>query len=121
DDCIPPPEPAEPSGEEPAAGPGEVLEEVRRIGFPRLRVSIQPEGSTLVNLETIFHTSAAPFERSVDILDSTVDLRAEPASFTWHHGDGTTQSTTTPGRPYPAMDVIHQYAKPGTVRARVDV
>lgn len=121
DDCIAPPEPSDPTDEESAVGPGDIAREIRRIGLPRLRVSVQPEGSTLVNLETIFHTTAAPFARSVDILDSTVDLRAEPASFTWHHGDGTTQTTTTPGRPYPAMDVIHQYAKPGNVRARVDV
>lgn len=120
DNCITPPD-SEDRAEAPAVGPRQVEREVRRIGLPPLQVAIQPEGSTLVNFETIFHTTAVPFERSVDILDSTVDLRGEPASYTWHHGDGTNQTTTTPGRLYPAMDVIHQYAKPGTVRARVDV
>ncbi|MTB87382.1 hypothetical protein H9L21_06505 [Aeromicrobium senzhongii] len=74
-----------------------------------------------MNLETIFHTTAAPFERSVPILGSTVDLRATPATYTWHHGDNTTQTTTRPGRPYPALDVIHRYRRPGQVAPRVDV
>ncbi|MFO6453881.1 MULTISPECIES: hypothetical protein [unclassified Aeromicrobium] len=98
-----------------------VLAETRRVGLPRLHVAVQPAGSTLVNLETIFHTTAAPFERSVDILDSTVALRATPASYTWHHGDGTTQTTTSPGRPYPALDIVHRYREPGRASARVDV
>ncbi|WP_286928347.1 MULTISPECIES: hypothetical protein [Aeromicrobium] len=122
DDCITRPEPADPTeAPEREVTPGDVVEAVERVGLPRLRVAVQPAGSTLVNLETIFHTSAAPFEETVDILDSTVDLRATPASYTWHHGDGTTQTTTSPGRPYPALDVIHRYRRPGGVRARVDV
>lgn len=107
--------------EAPAISAADILEADELTRLPRLRVTVQPAGATLVNLETIFHTTAAPFERTVDILDSTVDLRAVPATYTWHHGDGTTQTTTTPGRPYPAMDVIHQYNKPGHVTPRVDV
>ena len=57
----------------------------------------------------------------MDILDSTVDLRASPASYTWHHGDGTTQTTISQGRPYPAMDVTHEYQRPGRVSPSVDV
>ncbi|MCL3836847.1 PKD domain-containing protein [Aeromicrobium duanguangcaii] len=98
-----------------------MVEAVRRVGLPRLSVAVQPAGSTLVNLETIFHTTAAPFERSVPILGSTVDLRATAATYTWHHGDGTTQTTSGPGRPYPALDVIHRYRQPGQVAPRVDV
>ncbi|MCD9153160.1 hypothetical protein [Aeromicrobium duanguangcaii] len=98
-----------------------MVEAVRRVGLPRLSVAVQPAGSTLVNLETIFHTTAAPFERSVPILGSTVDLRATAATYTWHHGDNTTQTTTSPGRPYPALDVIHRYRQPGQVAPRVDV
>ncbi len=117
--CDEPPETADPQRR--TVRPGDIQEVVKEVGLPRLRVSVQPAGSTLVNLETIFHTTAAPFERTVDILDSTVDLRAEPAAFTWHHGDGSTQTTKSPGRPYPAMDVIHQYKEPGSVTPRVDV
>ncbi|SKB09852.1 hypothetical protein SAMN06295964_2926 [Aeromicrobium choanae] len=122
EECIPFPEPAEPTeAPEREVTPGDVVEAVERVGLPRLRVAVQPAGSTLVNLDTIFHTSSAPFEETVDILDSTVDLRATPASYSWHHGDGTAQTTTSPGRPYPALDVIHRYRRPGGVSARVDV
>lgn len=115
-------EPVEPSeSEPPVVTEDDVREAMELTRLPKLRVNVQPAGSTLVNLETIFHTTAAPFERTVDILDSTVDLRAVPAAYTWHHGDGTTQTTTNPGRPYPAMDVIHQYKQPGNVTPSVDV
>lgn len=118
DDCVMPTEPVE--TDEPEVTPGDVEREVRCIGLPALRTQIQPPGSTLVNLETIFHTTARPFERTVTVLDSTVDLKATPASYTWHHGDGTSRTTTNPGRPYPAMDITHEYDQPGRVSARVD-
>lgn len=122
DDCITRPEPPDPTeAPEREVRPGDVVEAIERVGLPRLQVAVQPAGSTLVNLETIFHTSATPFERSVDILDSTVDLRATPAGYTWHHGDGTTQTTSSPGRPYPALDIVHRYREPGRASARVDV
>ncbi|GAA2090537.1 hypothetical protein GCM10009725_29210 [Aeromicrobium tamlense] len=122
DDCITRPEPADPTeAPEREVRPGDVVEAIERVGLPRLQVAVQPAGSTLVNLETIFYTSATPFERSVDILDSTVDLRATPAGYTWHHGDGTTQTTSSPGRPYPALDIVHRYREPGRASARVDV
>jgi len=117
--CDPPSEPA--AAPKPSITPGDVEAEAKLIRFPSLRVSVQPAGSTLVNLETIFHTTVTPFARTVDILDSTVALRATPVAYTWHHGDGTTQTTTSPGRPYPAMDVVHRYRKPGHVRPSVDV
>ena len=59
DECITPLEPVE--TEDPEVTTIDVEREVKRIGLPSLRVSVQPAGSTLVNLETIFHTTAAPF------------------------------------------------------------
>jgi hypothetical protein len=32
-----------------------------------------------------------------------------PSSYTWHWGDGSTSTTTTPGRPYPSTDVTHTF------------
>lgn len=119
DDCTMPPEPTE--APEQVVTPGDVLRETKRVGLPRLRVTVQPPGSTLVNLETIFHTTVRPFERSVTVLDSTVLLRATPVTYTWHHGDGTSQVSPEPGRPYPAMDVIHRYRSPGQATPSVDV
>jgi len=116
--CDTPPEPTE--TEAPTVTPGDVLEETKRIGLPRLTVTVQPPGTTLVNLDTIFHTTTQPFERTVTILDSTVTLRAQPTTYTWHHGDGTTHTTTTPGRPYPATDITHRYTQPGHTHTHVD-
>lgn len=102
--------------------PGDILRAAREIGLPSLEVKIQPGEETLVNVETIFYAQPQTFQRSIELLGYDVDLVAEPASYHWVHGDGTSRSTSTPGKPYPAMDVTHRYREPADgVRARVDV
>jgi hypothetical protein len=101
---------------------GDIAEAVREIGLPSLRVRIQPGDETLVNIETIFYTRPQPFERSIDLLGSDIDLVASPVSYRWVHDDGTASTTSRPGRPYPAMDVTHRYRAPADdVHPRVDV
>jgi hypothetical protein len=115
-------EPAEPEADEPEVTPGDVLRAVREIGLPSLQLKIQPGAETLVNVDAILYTEPQPFERSVELLGFDVDLVAEPVGYRWIHGDGTTATTTGPGRPYPAMDVVHRYTAPSDdVQARVDV
>ncbi|REK69949.1 hypothetical protein DX116_12215 [Aeromicrobium endophyticum] len=112
----------DPDDDERELTPGDVLRAVREIGLPSLQVKVQPGGGTLVNVPTIFYAEPQPFERRVRLLDFDVDLVAEPVGYQWVHGDGTTAATDTPGRPYPAMDVVHRYAKPADgLQARVDV
>ncbi|MET0468856.1 MAG: hypothetical protein ABWZ87_08950 [Aeromicrobium sp.] len=111
-----------PEADQPELTPGDVLRAVREIGLPSLQVQIQPGGETLVNVPTIFFTAPQPFERSVTLLGFDVDLAAEPVGYQWVHGDGTTNATDQPGKPYPAMDVTHRYEAPADdVQARVDV
>ncbi|MDO9380377.1 MAG: hypothetical protein Q7T56_16145 [Nocardioidaceae bacterium] len=99
-----------------------MLTEVRRIGLPSLDIQIQPEGQTLVNFDTIFHTEEPQFERSVGLLGYDVDIVAEATTYTWHAGDGTSMRTREPGRPYPSKDVVHRYTRTSTdVDPRVDV
>lgn len=99
-----------------------VLEAVQEIGLPSLDVRIQPGTSTLVNVATIFYTDPERFNHTTSLLGFQIDLQADPVGYTWHHGDGTRAATTKPGRPYPAMDVTHEYRKPAdVVRPRVDV
>jgi hypothetical protein len=118
---IPLPQPAE-EGEQPQLTVGDILRAAREIGLPSLRVRVQPGAETLVNVPTIFSTQPQPFRRSVDLLGFDVDLAAEPVSFRWVHGDGTSATTSSPGRPYPAMDVTHRYRAPDDeVSVRVDV
>ncbi len=52
-----------------------VLTEVRRLGLPRLTVEVQPDEATLVNFETIFYAESLPWQRTVDLLGYTVDVR----------------------------------------------
>lgn len=116
-----PEDPAEPDDER-EVKPGDVLRATREIGLPSLEVKIQPGDKTLVNIDTIFYAQPEPFARTVQLLGFEVDLEAEPVSYQWVHGDGTTAITATPGEPYPNKDVTHRYLAPADdVQARVDV
>ncbi|MGI9085248.1 MAG: PKD domain-containing protein [Aeromicrobium sp.] len=89
--------------------------------MPALELQIQPDGNTLVNVDTIFYTDATVLRRTVALLGHSVRLEATPVRFTWVHGDGTSASTSKAGRPYPAKDVTHRYEQPGrNLSARVD-
>ena len=92
--------------------PAQILQAARKIGLPRLRISIQPSTTTLVNLDTIFYARSQPFSRSIELLDYAIDLTATPVNFTWHHGDGTSHSTQTGGAPYPSTAVTYRYQVP---------
>jgi len=105
----------------PQVTPGLVLNALRRIGLPRHEVRTQPAGKTLVNFDTIFYTHATPYTRTFTLLGQRVQIIATPTAYTWHHGDGTTATTNTPGAPYPAMDITHDYAHAHTtVQPSVD-
>lgn len=108
----------------PAGGvftPGMAASAVESLPMPALELNVQPDGPTLVNAPTIFYAEPEPFSASVDLLGHTIEVRAEPVSFVWVHGDGTARSTSTPGKPYPSRDVAHRYMKPAHgVSARVD-
>jgi hypothetical protein len=100
--------------------PGLAQSAVENLPMPALELNVQPDGPTLVNAPTLFYTEPEPFSTSIDLLGHTIEVRAEPVSFIWVHGDGTSQSTSTPGKPYPNRDVAHRYMKPEDVSARVD-
>jgi hypothetical protein len=106
----------------PQVTPGLVLTAFREIGLPALEARTQPEDKTLVNFETIFYTAPQPFTRTVTLLGRQVQVTATPSVFIWHYGDGTTATTATPGAPYPAKDVTHDYVDAHvTVHTSVDV
>jgi hypothetical protein len=99
-----------------------VLNEIRRIGLPTLEAKTQPADKTLVNFDTIFYATPEPFARTVTLLGQQVDIEATPSEYTWHHGDGTTSTTSSPGAPYPSKDVTHSYTDAHvTVSPSVDV
>ncbi len=107
---------------QPTVTPALVLTALRRLGLPAVEARTQPEGKTLVNFDTIVFAEPETFSRTISLLGQSVDIEAVPAQFTWSHGDGTTSVTETPGAPYPAKDVVHQYTDAHqTVQTRVDV
>lgn len=113
----------DPGGEAPRGpSPEEIERAVREVDLPALAVVAEPADTTLVNLPTNLYTSAPEIEEDVSLLGVAVRIRATPASFTWHHGDGTQQTTSDPGTPYPSLTVTHRYLRAAaTVELRVDV
>jgi hypothetical protein len=106
----------------PQVTPALVLQAIRRIGLPALQAHTQPQDKTLVNFETIFYTEPQAFTRTITLLGQQVDVEATPTTYTWHHGDGTSATTTDPGAPYPAKDITYEYTDAHTtVQPSVDV
>lgn len=101
--------------------PGRILEAFRRVPLPTTPLEVQPPGGrTLVNFDTILHTDAEPFRESVQLLNRTVEFDIEPSEFTWSLGDGTSFTTTDPGRTWReglsmSEYVSHRYEEAGDV------
>jgi hypothetical protein len=94
----------------------QVLAETKNVAFPGLRVKVQPAVRTLVNLDTIVYTDQAKVSSTtVTLLGFPVVVEATPMSYTWRFGDGTTVTTESPGKPYPAKEITHKYLKRGSV------
>lgn len=85
----------------------DILSAIRRVGIPA--ASVQGPKFTLVNYDTTFFTDAPGLSRMLDIVGYRVDVVVTPTSYRWSWGDGSTTTSSTPGRPYPATDVTHTY------------
>lgn len=108
-------------------GVREVAAAFADVPVPSAAVRVQPPGGrTLVNLPTVMSTVAEPFEASVDLRGYVVTFTITPATFAWHHGDGTSQATSDPGRPWhqgdePTSLVHHVYVSTASgLGVRVD-
>ncbi len=94
----------------------------RRIPLPASDLGIQPPGGkTLVNFETNFFTAdGQPFTRTLRLLGQRVELRIWAESWTWHYGDGESETTTSPGARFPDLEITHNYLAKQTYQPRVD-
>lgn len=74
---------------------------------------VNPPTTTLINVETIFSTDRAePVQLPpLTILTHAVTITIKPESYTWYFGDGSTLTTSNPGRPG-EKDVTHVYRTP---------
>jgi hypothetical protein len=94
----------------PAPSPGEVYRYFRTLPLPQLPTRQQPPGNALVGLPVVFFTDG-PTTQSFDlaIRGFAVHITATATGFTWHTGDGTDLTSTTPGSPWPHASVTHDY------------
>ena len=102
--------------------PGMVRREFERLSWPAAELEVQPpDGQTLINFDTNFFTrNTSATTQTVTLLGQQVTIEARPTSYRWNFGDGVSLTTSTPGAPYPALDVTHDYADPGQVNPSVD-
>ncbi|TDW70449.1 hypothetical protein [Kribbella pratensis] len=90
-----------------------IRSETKNVIFPGLSVKVQPNGRTLVNLDTIVYTDESKVSTTtVTLLGFPVVIEATPISYTWSFGDGSPALTTsTPGKAYPSKEITHKYMK----------
>lgn len=76
------------------------------------RIALQPsDGRVYATVPTIAMADDAPQVHSAVLLGAEVDIRATPANYTWHWGDGETTTTSDPGAPHPNATVTHAYGR----------
>ncbi|WP_157558874.1 PKD domain-containing protein [Nocardioides sp. Soil774] len=80
-----------------------------------------PGGKTLVNLDTNFFTTNTDAKSiPVKLQGQSVVVTARPIAYRWNFGDDISITTTSPGSPYPDLDVAHTYEQTGEVAVSVD-
>jgi len=85
----------------------------------------EPENLGVAGLPTNFTTDATTHTRNGTLFGYPITARFTPASFTFHYGDDTTRTTTTPGSTWKTLglpqftptDTSHTYTERGTYTA----
>ena len=87
---------------------------VDEIPVPAVVIHINPK-TGLVGAESWFWFTGyngTAMQRSKNYLGTLISVRATPSRYVWHFGDGTSLSTTSPGRAYPTRsDIRHTYQR----------
>ncbi len=93
-----------------------VQRDFQRFVVVKGQTVIDPPERTLVNVDTIFSTptSTTVTLDPLTLLGRRVVITIKPETYTWHFGDGTTRTTTTPGRPR-VKDVTHVYRRAAAI------
>jgi hypothetical protein len=106
-----------------AAGPSlaDVRRAFRHVPFAKPRLTVQPDGWTLVNLDTYYAITwssrgVRPREvTTVQLLGHEVAIRPKIVRYEYHFGDSSTQRSSDPGGPYPEGIVRHRYQARGNL------
>jgi hypothetical protein len=94
----------------PAPTPDEVYRYFRTLPLPALTAVEQPPGTALTGLPVVFHADGPTSQTfELAIRGWAVSITATATTFTWHTGDGTDLTTTSPGAPWPDTTVTHTY------------
>lgn len=93
-----------------------VRSEFKDFPLERAVVQVRPAGETLVHAPTELRTSADGHDHLTrTILGLPVTVTATASSWTWHFGDGSSETTGTPGT------LLHEYRRPGAAVVSLDV
>ncbi len=93
-------------------------DDLRSLKIEPLTVNQQPAGGPmLISKPVIVFAEPADREFRVNLFGAYgVDVVVSPTEYTWEFGDGSTLTTASPGRPYPAFDLTHEYTELGAAR-----
>ena len=88
-------------------------------------LTAEPDNLGVAGLPTNFTTDATTHTRNGTLFGYPITARFTPASFTFHYGDDTTRTTTTPGSTWKTLglpqftptDTSHTYTERGTYTA----
>jgi hypothetical protein len=112
----------------PTVTPQRVLEALHRIGLPDAKLQTEPgfkSGKTLVNFDTNFYATADSVTETFTPARRGGHRRGVAGDVHLHFDSGEpdqTRTTTTPGAPYPELDVTYAYEDAHTtVHPSVDV
>lgn len=89
----------------------------------------EPDNLGVAGLPTNFVTEAETHVRSGELFGFPIDVRFTPVSYTFHYGDGESDTTSSPGSSWESLgqaqftptDTSHTYTDRGTYDARVDI
>lgn len=89
----------------------------------------EPDNLGVAGLPTNFVTEAETHIRSGELFGFPIDVRFTPVSYTFHYGDGESDTTSSSGSSWESLgqaqftptDTSHTYTDRGTYDARVDI
>lgn len=89
----------------------------------------EPDNLGVAGLPTNFVTEAETHVRSGELFGFPIDVRFTPVSYTFHYGDGESDTTSSPGSSWESLgqaqftptDTSHTYTDRGTYDARIDI